>query len=82
MCEYCKNVKTGDDYEPILNDKIELGRFGVFDCDVYLGGHRINSPSLYFSYLYENNEGVGDTGSEKGVPINYCPMCGEMLREV
>ena len=34
MCEYCKNLETGDDYKPIIEKKLNCGFLGKASADV------------------------------------------------
>ena len=75
MCDYCKNIDTGDDYNPILSAHIDFGFFGNVDADIYLTKGINNYPVMRLG-LCENN-GIGET--EYIQFISYCPMCGRKL---
>ena len=72
MCKYCKNVKTGNDFDPVLKATVNLGRAGQQEIDVYLAPN----AKLKMDILFPN---PNDMGLGKEVKIKYCPMCGERL---
>ena len=79
MCEFCKNVETGDDYREILRSEIDCGFIGTLDigvalCRKYEDGTPVMAldTCLYFSDCHTNSVKV---------PIKYCPICGEKLNK-
>ena len=71
MCEFCKNVETGNDYNPIVSSEINLGFAGTLFIDVSLGrGAKMNLDCCM---------DTKDNNSSKSVKINFCPMCGRKL---
>ena len=79
MCEYCKNVRTGDDYNPMISEFIPMGYFGRLLCDVVMA-KKDGMPVI--SLQYGNTYMPDACGKEVSVKVNYCPMCGEKLGEV
>lgn len=77
MCKYCKNVDTGDDYNPILSAHIDFGFFGNVDADVYLR-RAINGNVVLDLSLCEDDGSANDSYINF---IKYCPMCGRKLVE-
>ena len=77
MCEYCKNVKTGDDYKPMVSEKIFWGCAGTITCDVVLVSYPDGEPAISLQYI---NELIPtDHGRAHNAKIRFCPMCGERL---
>lgn len=70
MCKYCKNVKTGNDYKPLLITALNCGMLGRIDIDIYLS---------YESKLTINVDSSNSGLMSEQTKINYCPMCGERL---
>lgn len=71
MCKYCKNVKTGDDFEPLINLNLNFGMIGKTQMYIYLAQESKLTADLLFSD--QSNDKV------KSIKIKYCPMCGERL---
>ena len=69
MCKYCENIKTGNDYCPILSRELPFGILGNVWFDIVLIGDVCHNPFISLQY----QEG------EERVKIKYCPMCGEKL---
>lgn len=76
MCEYCKNVDTGDDYYPILNSHIDFGFFGNVGANIYLKRGGSERPLLVLRLHEYNGRGVSEEHIQS---IKYCPMCGRKL---
>lgn len=77
MCEYCKNIETGDDFHPILNIKESFGFFGNVDVDVYLArDHTPDNPLMILGMCQDKGAGNAEAITE----INFCPMCGRDLK--
>lgn len=75
MCEYCKNISTGNDFKAILEGDIEGDINGYYN--VYLGRRTGKKPTLQADVTLLNTPIVMDA-----IPIRYCPMCGCDLKEV
>lgn len=73
MCKYCKNVKTGDDYEPLIELKLNFGMIGKPEVCVY-----ITHDLKLCTHLYNPNPDFKGN-IDKSIKIKYCPMCGERL---
>lgn len=71
MCKYCENVRTGDDYCPIISTELPFGILGDIWFDVVLVGNMQKDPAISLQYQ----------DGEERVKIKYCPMCGEKLVE-
>jgi hypothetical protein len=78
MCKYCENVKTGDNYEPLLSKDVNLGFAGKFFSNVYMGKNSKNKPSLEMEIGMYNL----DTYRSEEITINYCPICGCKLADI
>lgn len=77
MCEYCKNIETGDDYFPIISLKQSFGFFGNVDVDVYLArDHTPDNPLMILGMCQDKGGGNAEAITE----INFCPMCGRDLK--
>lgn len=77
MCDWCKNVETGDDYYPLIADTISLGFFGECDFNIYLG----RTIDDHFPALIQTISQIeGNNEASTVQSIHYCPMCGEKLR--
>lgn len=79
MCKYCKNVKTGDDWEDLF----------CIPIDVKVGKNA--APFLEFSGGIGSDGklvvsiAAGEAWTEycsKRIAISYCPMCGEDLKKL
>lgn len=68
MCEFCKNVDTDDDYNPLVESEIKFGKLCTLDTGVYLAARK-KKASLVLGFNIKNC-------SEEYTHINYCPMCG------
>ena len=68
MCEFCKNVETGDDYKALAEKVIPIGKLAKLDIGVYLAS-REDKASLVLGMNIEKD-------CEDYMRINYCPMCG------
>jgi hypothetical protein len=71
MCKYCKNVKTGDDFEPLINLNLNFGMIGKTQMYIYLAPESKLTADLLFPD--QSND------KAKSIKIKYCPMCGERL---
>ena len=71
MCKYCENVKTGDNFEPLINLNLNFGMIGKPQMYIYLAPESKLKVDLLFPD--ENND------KAKSIKIKYCPMCGERL---
>lgn len=76
MCEYCKNIDTGDDYNPIISLNEYFGFFGIVDIDVYLQKNPTHKYPQMVLGLCENDGKGNDICIKK---IKYCPICGRDL---
>lgn len=76
MCNFCLNVQTGDDYNPLIQQKLDFGFFGEADVDVYLAGTLAENPVMVLGVCQNN----GSASVESEVKISYCPICGKWLR--
>ncbi len=76
-CEYCKNVDTGDDFNPIVTMMLDFGVFSKADVDVDLV-REMGVPKLMVSITPDN----ADDSLCKSVPIKFCPMCGRELSTI
>lgn len=71
MCDFCKNVKTGDDYEPLIRLEVDLGMIGKPELSISLAPDSLLCADVLFpDYSHDIQESV---------EIKYCPMCGERL---
>jgi len=75
MCDYCKNIYTKNNYNPIVEDKINLGIAGKLMVDAVLMKNYKDKPCLYICSCMNTCDGT----TEKYKRINYCPMCGKEL---
>lgn len=75
-CKFCKNVRTGDDYYPLISNKIDFGFFGTADNDVYLSRNP-NGKAVIIVGLVGNYTGETSQSCE----IDFCPICGKELNE-
>ena len=71
MCKYCKNVKTGDDFEPLINLNLNFGMIGKTQMYIYLA----QESKLTADLLCPDQS----NDKTKSIKIKYCPMCGERL---
>ena len=71
MCKYCKNVKTGNDYEPLIELKLNFGMIGKPTMDIFL----MPESKLTVDILFPDQS----NDKTKSIKIKYCPMCGERL---
>jgi hypothetical protein len=77
MCEYCKNIDTGNDYHPIIEAKLPLGFAGNILADVVLSRASPADPYPLMSLM-----AITDGGHDEfvqSIEIKYCPMCGRKL---
>lgn len=73
MCEFCKNINSGDNFEPILSKILDLGILGDFMIDVYLRSDSEGNAAI----VMEGCSSYGNKECEAVVTkINYCPICG------
>ena len=76
MCEFCKNVKTGDDFNPILDKDFNCGILGKINVCIDLSyEHEMRIGIFTISKSGYDSTEVGYTKKK----IKYCPMCGERL---
>ena len=72
MCKYCKNVTTGNDYNPIVSTEFDFGFIGKLSVDAVIlgnnGGARIGISACMDQ---------ADSNMEKTVKMNFCPICGQ-----
>ena len=67
MCEYCKDWKTkGTIYQENVYIKLMIDHFG-------------NNPMLIVEHNFD--DGYITSQIRHGFKINYCPNCGEKLRQ-
>lgn len=76
-CEFCKNVETGNDFNPMVSMRVDFGMFGTADIDVDLTREYENpkEPRLMVSIT----PFYGENSLCDKVPIKFCPMCGREL---
>ena len=76
-CRFCRNIDTGDDYEPIVAGTLDAGIFGRFAIDAVIvnNGLAEKHPCLALMGCQEN----GSATYEKYADIKYCPICGREL---
>lgn len=74
MCEYCKNVDTGDDFKELVENNLDFGFLGEINIGVSLSKSGA-TPVLVLGTVALN----GDSFENKSVHINYCPICGRKL---
>ena len=79
MCEFCKNVDTGDDYKAILSNTIDCGIMGKLSVDVALCRKSPADaiPIMELGVCMDTSDNYANVD----VPIKYCPMCGKELKE-
>lgn len=75
-CKFCKNVRTGNDYYPLISSKIDFGFFGIADNDIYLS-RKSNRKAVITVELVGNYTGE----TSRSCVIDFCPMCGKELNE-
>ena len=81
MCKYCQHLKTGDDFEDLLQIPIIHG-IGSFvkneeeqyrdEIDICIEGEEL----AVYVWL------GGDCEHVAGLPIKYCPVCGQKLSDL
>ena len=74
MCEYCKNVKTGEDLNPLINNDMEE-RVTPLTTTVYLS-NRYSYPAIVLDV-----DSLSRTIVSSSTTIRFCPMCGCNLRK-
>lgn len=84
MCKYCAFLKNEDlDFESISSESTDLNvgiaKFDVGE-DIFLYNSKNGDPELN-AEIY-NHRGDGESFFRFKTPINYCPICGERLRDV
>lgn len=72
-CEYCKNVDTGDNYYPILEETYSFGFAGMLMVDAVIT-RDIGSSTVYLEL--DGCMDQNDSNRTKRIPIKFCPMCG------
>ncbi len=76
MCEFCKNVDTGNDYKAILSNRIDCGIMGKLNIDVAICRRSLNGiPIMELGVCMD----ASDDFANVDVPIKFCPMCGKEL---
>ena len=76
MCDFCKNVFTGNDYKPIVSSTADLGFAGEISTDVVLvRDMKTGKAAMELSSCMD----AKDIWSVDDAPVNFCPVCGEKL---
>ena len=79
MCKYCKNVKTGDNWEDLFCFPIDI-KIGKSTAPFLEFAGGISSDGK-FAISINGYEGCTEYGAKK-IPISYCPMCGSNLKDL
>lgn len=81
MCKYCQNIKTGDDYQSLLEIpiNIQIGSFKLPDDNAYSNSVEISiDPGELSVWAWLG----GECQHVDSIPISYCPVCGQLLKEL
>ena len=80
MCDYCKNVITGDDYRPLFNIPIHISigkqQAEIGEIDVFLDTAANLQANLMVGGCDKSIEYI------KKIPVKFCPMCGQSMKEM